>query len=165
MDILGSFSHNYILWKCTVGCSDTCFCTLLAWALEESSTESQKIQSSSLHRHLPNCRKINLHPILLQIMPPWLSKRYVFHTSSTTSVHPQNLYPNFTHQPLMSLYITLASSLPHLFHSSGPRSHCTAAVYPRGPHLPCCSITMTTHPDNPGQSCHSSDNRRLYLSH
>lgn len=149
----------------TIGCSVTCLCTLLAWALGESSTESQKLQRSSLHRHLPNCRKRNLHPILLQIMPTRFSKRCVFHASSTTHLHPQNLYPNFTRQCLMSLYITLASSLPHLFHSSGHRSHCTAAVYPWGPHLPCCSITMTAHPDNPGQSCHSFDNRRLYLSH
>lgn len=87
----------------TVGCSVTCLCTLLAGALGESSTESQKMQSSSLHRHLPNCREMNLHPILLQIMPTRFSKRYVFHTSSTAYLHPQNLYPNSTSQCLMSL--------------------------------------------------------------
>lgn len=120
------FLGNY-----TVGHSVTYLYTLLVSALGESSTDSQIMLNSRLYRQLPNCRKMNLHPILLQIMSTRFSKRYVFHPSSTTVAYTsQNLYPNLTRQLLMALYMTLASSLPHLFHVSGCVSRCAVAVYP-----------------------------------
>lgn len=119
------------LGKYPVGHSVTCLYTLSVSAPGESSTDPQIMLNSRLYRQLPNCRKTNLHPILSQTMSTRFSKRYVFHPSSTTLTYTsQNLYPNFTRQPLMALYMTLASSLPHLFHISGRVSHCAVAVYP-----------------------------------
>lgn len=148
----------------TVGCSVTYFYTLLVPDLGESSPDSQTVLPSRLYWHLPNCIETDFHPILLQITSTRFSTKYVLHTSPTILTYTPKTFIliSLKSQPLMSLYITLASHLPHLFHFSG---HVSVAVYPWGPHLSCCNIKMTAHPDNPGQCCHGFDNRRLYLSH
>lgn len=81
-------------------------------------------------------------------------------------LQPTHLHPNVTGQLLKPLYMysTLASRLPLLFHVRGHASPWTVPVHPLDPQLPCCTIKTTTHPDKPGQSCHSFGSRQLYLS-